>query len=89
MAQVIATSEPAVPELVWWAIGATEAGASRQRSATPCQDAFGLRSLPGGGLIGASADGAGFAARSVEGAVCAVEAVLAARAPWSTRTRPI
>jgi hypothetical protein len=68
--------DPVAQEPVWWAVGASAVGAGHLRSGTPCQDAFGVRSLRGGGLIIASADGAGSAARSAEGADCAVHALL-------------
>lgn len=56
----------------WRVVGAAVQGTSHARHDLPCQDAQGYRSLPGGGLLIAVADGAGSARLSQFGARKAV-----------------
>ena len=58
---------------MWNVIGASAAGTSHIKNGIPCQDTHQYRQMENGLLLIAIADGAGSAARSQEGAVCAVE----------------
>ena len=60
----------------WRVVGAAVQGSSHLKQGTPCQDALQYRTLAGGVLLTAVADGAGSAARSEAGARAAVEAAL-------------
>jgi hypothetical protein len=60
----------------WHVVGASVQGTAHARLGVPCQDAHVWRVLPDGTLVLAIADGAGSAARSLEGAQAAVQAAL-------------
>ncbi|WP_157817770.1 PP2C family serine/threonine-protein phosphatase [Candidatus Thiodictyon syntrophicum] len=74
--------------MTWRAYGASVCGSSHRRTALPCQDAHGWRSLPGdAGILCAVADGLGSAARAETGARCAVDAALDAL-KWALAADP-
>lgn len=60
----------------WLAAGASAIGTSHLADDKPCQDAHGLRVLPGGALLAAVSDGAGSAERSEVGSRLAVDTLL-------------
>ena len=61
----------------WRVLGASVCGTSHQKRSQPCQDAWAAKIRDDGLLLAAVADGAGSAARSRDGANCAVEAAIA------------
>jgi len=61
----------------WRVLGASVCGTSHQKRSQPCQDAWAATIRDDGFLLVAVADGAGSAARSRDGATCAVEAAIA------------
>jgi serine/threonine protein phosphatase PrpC len=67
-------TDEAAPIAGWRVAGASVAGTAHERAGIACQDAHRWAILSNGCLIIAVADGAGSAARSGEGAQCAVEA---------------
>jgi serine/threonine protein phosphatase PrpC len=71
-------TDEAAPVAAWRVAGASVTGTAHERAGIACQDAHRWAVLPNGSLIIAVADGAGSAARSGEGARCAVEAAEAA-----------
>jgi hypothetical protein len=73
-----ASTDEAAPVAGWRVAGASVVGTAHERAGIACQDAHRWAALPDGSLIIAVADGAGSAARSEEGARCAVEAAVAA-----------
>jgi hypothetical protein len=77
IAGIITVDQPAQVQVSpWRVVGAAVRGTSHVRHGLPCQDAQGYRSLPGGGLLIAVADGAGSARLSEFGARSAVSAGL-------------
>ena len=64
------------PSRDWQVLGAAVTGVSHRRTGLACQDAVDFRTLPGGALLIAQADGAGSAARSEQGARWAVAEAL-------------
>jgi serine/threonine protein phosphatase PrpC len=60
----------------WQVIGAAVQGLSHQKQGLPCQDALEYRSLPGGILLVALADGASSAAHAELGAPAAVQSAV-------------
>ncbi len=64
----------------WRVVSASVQGTAHARLGAPCQDAHAWRILPDDTLLLAVADGAGSAARSLEGAQMAVQAALDALA---------
>ena len=54
--------------VAWKTAGVSIAGFAHEAESSPCQDAHSCAALPGGYLVAAVSDGAGTAARSIEGA---------------------
>ncbi len=72
----------------WRCVGASVRGVSHVRTDTPCQDYFAYRTLSGGALVVAVADGAGSVAMAREGANLVVEGALRAVSELWARYRP-
>ena len=63
--------------IAWKIAGVSVAGFAHQADSSPCQDAHAVATLPGGYLVAVVSDGAGSAARSMEGSRQLCETVIA------------